>query len=494
MKFLGLRLCEHDSNLAYSDGTQVKYIKLERLKHIKHYGSNNLYDWLPVLKTWNINPKELDAICFVIDDKYQDVVGLDYSLQEQPINIINKIFSELSCPIYRIDHHWAHVLSMWPLAVETTTDFVFDGFGDDLRSHTILKNDEIVHFATLKEAESIGRMFGAVGKEIFNLKGQVLDHAGKLMGLKSYGNLNEEFSNSIAHLGMYDVRETFEPARWAYNRNLEDWLRCLHEHYEKVYPDYFLKFADSEESISYSGGIAQNTVINTKIKQKFNNIAIPPHCNDDGLSLGCIEYLRKHYEQPQFSNAGFPFWQEDEQPPNRPSDVTIQKVAEALAQGHIVGWYQGKGEIGPRALGNRSVLMNPTIQNGKDILNQKVKQREAYRPFGATILEERTTDYFDWSDPSPYMLFVCDILDKQSFKPITHVDNTCRIQTLDEYQNVDYRRLISSFEKLTGVPMLLNTSLNIGGNPIAGSFSEAFELFYESQLDILVIGDDIYYK
>ena len=124
---------------------------------------------------------------------------------------------------------------------------------------------------------------------------------------------------------------------------------------------------------------------------------------------------------------------------------------------------------------------------------KKVKHREFFRPFGASILEDKTTKYFDFEGKSEYMLYVMDVLDKKSFPAITHVDGTCRIQTVSKNLTT-YHSLISEFEKITGLPMLLNTSLNNGGKPICGHIKDALKLFSESNLDILVIGDEIYLK
>jgi len=137
--------------------------------------------------------------------------------------------------------------------------------------------------------------------------------------------------------------------------------------------------------------------------------------------------------------------------------------------------------------------MNPTIKNGKDKLNLKVKHREPFRPFGASVLRERCNEYFDCEYDSPYMLYVMDVRDKESFAPITHVDGTCRPQTVTADQE-DFYELITEFEKLTGLPMLLNTSLNNGGDPIAGSICESMQLLYDTELDFLVVGNDTYTK
>jgi carbamoyltransferase len=134
--------------------------------------------------------------------------------------------------------------------------------------------------------------------------------------------------------------------------------------------------------------------------------------------------------------------------------------------------------------------MNPSIKDGKDKLNRKVKHREWYRPFGASVLEDKALEYFSSGD-SPYMLYVVDVLDKESFPAITHADGTCRPQTVSSTHEI-YYELISEFEKLTGIPMLLNTSLNNGGKPICGSPNDALELLSRTEMDSLVIGNTIY--
>ena len=156
----------------------------------------------------------------------------------------------------------------------------------------------------------------------------------------------------------------------------------------------------------------------------------------------------------------------------------------------MIGWYQGHGEIGPRALGNRSILMNPLIPDGKEKIN-KIKNRENYRPFGASVLAEFKDEYFDLEYENPYMLFVGN--SKNDSNCITHVDGTCRVQTVKD-ENSSFRLLLEEFYKLTECPILLNTSLNLAGKPIAGYIENAIELFETSEIDILFVGNKIRYK
>jgi len=277
--------------------------------------------------------------------------------------------------------------------------------------------------------------------------------------------------------------------------SLLNFLHTLHKYAEEKIPPFFTKYLPTDKEITYSGGVAHNVCVNSKLKQVYKNIIIPPHCADEGLTLGGVEFLRRLYEQPKkFSKNKFPFWQSDVAPSSKPTNKTLRFVAEQLALGKTVGWYQGHGEVGPRALGNRSILMSPEVTNGKHILNKKVKHREDYRPFAASILSHRTKDFFDWEGESEFMKFSVKFKDKV-FKPISHVDGTSRIQTVPTkacYK--DFWCLINEFEKLTGLPMLLNTSLNDNGKPIAGTPGDALNLFKNSELDILVVGNEVVKK
>lgn len=498
MKFLGLRLCEHDSNITYTDGTKLKYYKSERDYQIKHHGLEDLNQWSKIIKRWNINPNELDAIAIVLDyHLYPWIKCTDGELFEF-INV--PLFKDMGfkCPVLRVDHHYAHFLSTWVLGSNPDVGFVFDGFGDDRNTHSIFRNNKKILSYDLDTAPSLGRCMGTLGENM-GLSGQSHDWAGKVMALKGYGRFTPEQIQqekkrlSRININFLDLLWNVECVERLTKEEICDHVQICHEISEDVYVNHFKEHSSKEEIICYSGGVAQNTIINSKIKKERPSLIIPPHCNDEGLSLGAVELLRKIYDQEPFDTTGFPYWQDDEAPSEKPTQSTIREVAELLASGKIVGWYQGHGEIGPRALGNRSILMNPSIANAKDTINSRVKHREWFRPFGASILEEKTSQYFDWNDTSPYMLYVMDVLDKESFPAITHIDGTCRIQTVSS-EVEDYYALISEFEKLTGIPMVLNTSLNNGGRAICGSIADALELLYRTDLDVLVVGDKIYRK
>ena len=237
--------------------------------------------------------------------------------------------------------------------------------------------------------------------------------------------------------------------------------------------------------VHHPGGVAQNVIWNTILKNHFKNLIIPPHSPDDGLSLGAIEYLRIKNNLPKFKLKNFPYIQNDEAPIKNASNKTIKKAAKLLAGGKIIGWYQGNGEIGPRALGNRSILMNPEIKNGKYLIN-KIKKRENYRPFGASILKK----HFKGKLNDSYMLYVQDV---KNYESISHIDKTGRVHIV-ENENKLFSSLLDEFYKVTKCPFLLNTSLNINGEPIVGDIESALCFLKNSELDALVVGDKIYTK
>ena len=499
MKFLGLRLCDHDTNITLTVDDKVYYYKLERDLQLKHVGFRNLTGWYKKFLQWGVPLSEIDAIGITLDcHKYKNIRTNEQELFEE---IKIPLFTQMGYkgPIYRVDHHYAHALSAWMLG-ESDVDMVYDGFGDDHLSQSIFRNDHRTYCASYKTHPSFGTAMGDTGA-LLRLRGISYDMAGKIMALKGYGNVPEEeiddIHNRLGPLTMKDHRKLWNfpmMERICENeRVMRNHIQICHTISERIIEEYFANNTKETDRISYTGGVALNTIINSRIRKKRPNLIIPAHAGDEGLSLGIVESLRKEYKQPEFKKEGYPFWQTDEAPKERPSKLTIKSTAELLAQGNIVAWYQGHGEVGPRALGNRSILMNPTIKGGKDKLNLKVKHREPFRPFGASVLREKCSEYFDCEYDSPYMLYVMDVKDKEAFAPITHVDGTCRPQTVTADQE-DFYELLTEFEKLTGLPMLLNTSLNNGGDPIAGSISEALQLLYDTELDFLVTGNETYTK
>jgi len=176
-------------------------------------------------------------------------------------------------------------------------------------------------------------------------------------------------------------------------------------------------------------------------------------------------------------------------------EQAAKETARLISEGHIVGWYQGRAEWGPRALGNRSIVVDPRRAEMKETLNSRIKHREMFRPFAPSILEERVGDFFECSKPSPFMTFAYSVRsEKRSAIPApTHVDGTGRLQTVSRAANPRYWRLIYEFGELTGVPVVLNTSFN-DNEPIVCRPEEAIECFRRTRMDVLVLGNSIVTK
>lgn len=220
---------------------------------------------------------------------------------------------------------------------------------------------------------SVGKYLQKIGYAL-NFSGIEADFPGKIMGLQAYGDPYE--------LNLNDVDKILKEIKIdTQNQSFLNFVASVHKACEKKQLQYFEQF-DPNKLIACSGGVMLNTVINTELRKKYK-LSILPHVYDGGLSIGCLRYIVGDFDIPNF-----PYIQDDVSPED-PYDETIELAAEYLAQGKIIGWYQGHGEVGPRALGNRSILMSPLVKNGKDILNQRVKKREWWRPFGVLLYNKK---------------------------------------------------------------------------------------------------------
>jgi carbamoyltransferase len=267
------------------------------------------------------------------------------------------------------------------------------------------------------------------------------------------------------------------------------------------------------KSLCLAGGVAFNCVANGKIfdHTPFENVYVQPAAGDGGLSVGAAYYvwnqklgkprsfvMDNSYWGPQFSreqvhaaiDASELARDGAHTITELPEDELCRRTAASIADGKILGWFQGRAEWGPRALGNRSIVADPRRTDMKEILNRRIKHREIFRPFAPSILAESTGDWFENSHPSPFMTFayaVCPEKRAQIPAP-THVDGTARLQTVTPQANPRYWRLIKAFEQVTGVPIVLNTSFN-DNEPIVCHPEEAIDCFQRTQMDALVLGD-----
>jgi carbamoyltransferase len=263
-----------------------------------------------------------------------------------------------------------------------------------------------------------------------------------------------------------------------------------------------------------AGGVALNSVANRKIlsQSPFEDIYIQPAAGDGGASTGAALYAyHAILGKPRNFVMEHAYWGQEHSPADteeflKENNISyelveddqklIERVVDSIQNGKVIGWHQGRFEWGPRALGNRSILADPRSTEMKDIVNVKIKFREPFRPFAPSILEEKAGEYFDIDEPerhypARFMLYVTDVReDKRDILPaITHVDGTGRLQTVRKDLNPKYHKLIETFGEATGVPVLLNTSFNLKGEPVVNTPAEAFSSFSASGMDLLVLGN-----
>lgn len=257
-------------------------------------------------------------------------------------------------------------------------------------------------------------------------------------------------------------------------------------------------------NLCVGGGVFLNCNANYKIMREsgFKQMHMFPSCGDDGLSVGSALYVnhviqkkpRVYYKNNELMYLGFHYEEEYPETKYKTEELNLDLVAEELTKGKIICWYQGGGEMGPRALGHRSFLVDPRKKEMKDVLNSKVKYREWYRPFAPLVLNEYKEEWFRMDFESPFMLFTVPCKRPFEIPAAVHIDNSARVQTLKKEDNTILHELISKFYEKTGVPVLLNTSLNIKGKPIVEDPWQAMKLFDESDVDILVINNKMYFK
>ena len=361
------------------------------------------------------------------------------------------------------------------------------------------------------------------------------------MGLSSYGQpkyydlildeLIDVKDDGSIHLNMKYFAFTYDKvmtnAKFAKlfgisRRNGDEEARQIHfdigASAQKVLETIILKIANhihketSMKNLCLGGGVGLNGVANYRLLKEspFENIHIPPSPGDAGSAIGCAQYLyyihqknqrivevdnskRIHeniYVGPSFSDDEIVSFLDDEKIQYQKLDKIslLEKTANLISEGNIIGCYQGKMEWGPRALGYRIILADPRDANMKDILNEKIKHRESFRPFAPSVLEEFSSEYFDIDIPSPYMLMVAKVKKPEKIPAVTHVDGTGRLQTVSKNSNPLYYELINQFYKITGIPVIINTSMNVMGEPIVNTPKQAYSMILKTDMDYLMMG------
>lgn len=381
--------------------------------------------------------------------------------------------------VYYIDHHQSHAAYAFLSSGYAESDVLaIDGKGSNFNCLFFDKNGNITN---LSEKMGIGILWNYFSKKT----GLGTMGAGKLMGLSAYGNYSPEFHMIID----YYLNNKFNfPDFNIKNFRTKDIAHTLQVVTEELVYTNILSLK-SCDNICISGGVAYNGYINEGFTKHYSGVYVPPAVGDEGQSLGNYMHadymLNNNVHKPNvYAGKSYEYKGEEK--------VDIKEVAQAIANGAIVGWFQGKSESGNRALGNRSILADPRNPDIKNIINSTIKMREDFRPFAPSVLEEHYQEYFDTNQPSPYMSRIMPVK-SDKIPGVTHIDSTARIQTINRKQNRKYYDLINEFYKITGIPMLLNTSFNCR-EPIVETPQQAIRTFEETEMDLLVINDYILRK
>jgi len=451
-------------------------------------------------------------------------------------NDIKKSLKGFKGDIIFPEHHLSHAAySFYTSPFEESAILTTDGVGEWSTTSIGMGHDNSVKLLQdIRWPHSLGLFYSAF---TYFLGFQVNEGEYKLMGLASFGkpkyydliwdNLIDVKDDGSIHLNMnyfaftYDkimTNEKFSELFGIKRRNENEETKQIHfdigASAQKVLEDVLLRMVEhaykktQSENLCLGGGVALNGVANYRIfkESSFQNVHIPPSPGDAGSAVGCAQYLyfshnnqkriiqdttkniiENIYVGPSFSSNEIKKFLDTNNIEYEELDDTtlIQKCAKLISEGNVIGWYQGKMEWGPRALGNRSILADPRRKEMKDILNEKIKHRESFRPFAPSILEEYVSEYFDMNIPSPYMLMVAPVKKSDKIPAVTHVDGTGRVQTVSTNSNPLYHKLITKFHELTGVPVIINTSMNVKGEPIVNTPEQAYNMLTKTDMDCL---------
>jgi carbamoyltransferase len=441
-------------------------------------------------------------------------------------------------------HHESHAAGcFYQSPYKEALIFSFDGGGDDgeFNIYHATREQGITRLAQLLNPiynksdlyYNLGfayMIFGQYFKDILNegLADGNLVWPGKIMGLVSYGNWKEEWLDAfitffkddpdghendyikkINTLGekidvIFDINNKLE-GQVAYDVAATA-QRAFEECFIEVAKPYFDQYPDLP--ICITGGCALNIILNTRIKEEFKKeVFVGPGPNDCGISIGLMLKHLKPENTIDLTYKGIPILDKHTiaqkliEYPNVKKIMSVDQkyhpyeqiersvIVKDLVEGKIVGVVIGQAEHGPRALGHRSILCNPSISEMKDILNAKVKNREWYRPFAPVVRLEDVSKYFEFEGESRWMSFCPKVKPewRERLAAITHVDGTARVQTVTRQQNEFLYDLLTEFEKVSSIGVLLNTSFNVNGKPILSTYSDAFKIYNETQLDCLLL-------
>ena len=445
-----------------------------------------------------------------------------------------------------VDHHLSHAYCSYFLSeFDKALIIVIDGSGNnnDTESYYIAEGNSITKVGGNDDKRDRYKGIGRTYETFSNFCGYSAQQAGKTMGLSAYGKLK------YPNVSLYDINDDMQISSKCEGKYIEGSLHFIKNNnldfgkplsgYENRDAAYYVQYETEKiilelvnrlyekykiKKLCLAGGVFLNGVINQRILDEtpIEEIYVPPCCDDTGESLGnalygfhyyyknldrnplTTPYLARAYTNEEILDAlekrqviyTLPYEVKSFKYKYKKSNNISQDVAKLLVDGNIIGWFQSASEIGPRALGNRSILCLPYPYEMKDILNNRIKHRENFRPFAPAIIEEELYNYFEVDAISPYMLKVpkCKKGIEKKIPATLNIDKTGRVQSVNEKQNKKFYDLLKRVGEMTGIPILLNTSFNDNGKPIIESPKDALIMFCTSELDYLVIDDYIVSK
>lgn len=413
-----------------------------------------------------------------------------------------------------------------PLARESESYYKFRGSQLDLLKKVWLNPSRGFLSDEFYNMPGLGALYSRASSYVFG----DWNKCGELMGLAPYGRPDKidslmamkdgelsvpEWSTDFDKPWLADSDQSWEKSPSM--KHWEDLAWRVQDDTEKVLlaRARWLRESTGAKNLCMAGGVALNCVANGKVAREagFENVWIQPAAGDDGIAIGCAYYgylaILKKPRSFVINHAYFGKAYSDEEARDATDKIIVRlatkqarssnicsDVAKILAEGKVVGWFQGRSEFGPRALGNRSILADPRKAEMKDILNSRVKHRQPFRPFAPIVLVERAGEIFEGDQDSPYMLLAKNVYPKWRDKipAIVHVDGTARVQTVSRESNERLYNLLKEFEAITGVPVLINTSFNVKGEPIVEKPRDAMECFLTTGIDCLALHDTVITK
>ena len=520
MKNLVSIFAGHDANVSFYNAKTDEYytIEVERLvkkRYFRLHEDNNPEYQKEILTLC----REIAEEDWGIENDYEAVlVSTDGYIQ--PPSTLKEVFNtENVRTIAR--HHETHAASAFYMSpFEEALVVSYDGGGGDGRCSVYTANKKGIKLLEKVPSDFGGGylLCGSMIREVAEKSRHQLALSGKMMGLCAYGNVIEEHVPAFAMFFFNrDYKQLAEKTGLPlknldnpWDNPLENWVFEGQEGYDiaataqRAFEVAFFSVLDRYDNdvpLVLTGGCALNVLVNEQLKKHTNRqIYVPPNPHDGSLSLGHMFLYKKPEKNVNITYAGLPLTDKELFPEYidkyNARKIDKKELAQLIKDGNIVGLVYGDSEVGPRALGNRSIVCDPNIREMKDILNAKVKFREWYRPFAPFCKKEDAPKYFESRnfDNLEYMSYAPKVKDEyvEKLPSITHIDNTARLQTVTEESHAELYELLTEFGKISETNVLLNTSFNIRGYPILSSIEDALYALNNTQMDYVVIEDYLF--